>query len=511
MITGFINNYNKYSANPAILINKESFSYGHLMAIVQQIKVKIDQANPGSTKAQLIGVYTDYCVETYASLLSVLLSGSGFVPLNKKFPEDKLASIIGSSGIRTILCKRASCEELEKILKAAGLNDAIGIVINDAEVDAPYTHPVSTPEFNPNEIAYLLFTSGSTGVPKGIGITHSNFSSFLAGMTRYGRYDFNSLDRFLQIFELSFDVSIACTFIPWEIGACLVPVSTEGIVFIEALETIRDHEVTVVSMAPSAIAYMKQLRLLDEFNFPSVRYSFLTGEALPDSLAEAWHATAPASKIENAYGPTEVTVWSFMYSWNATLSKKEVINGLVPIGTPLEEVEYSIVDQNLKPVADGTLGELLLYGNQVAPGYWKNEQKTSSTFVVNEHISKPGKWYRTGDVVVKNNLGQVVYINRMDNQVQINGFRVELGEIEFRIREHTKNDSAVVLAIQNENETIQLAAFVENLKVEVLALKEHLATVLPSYMVPRKIYSIPSMPLNNSGKIDRKKLLDLHK
>lgn len=502
MISGFISNFLKFPEKSAIIIEGKTYSYRQLMKIAVGISRKIKSGS--SKNEKLIGIYTDNSVYTYASIIAVLLSGSGFVPINKKFPADKLRNIISSSGIRTVLSNAGSADELK--LAAAGSN--IEILANDlAAEDSSAILPEELRVSRQSETAYVLFTSGSTGIPKGIGITHDNFRAFLDAMTKSGNYDFSSSDSFLQIFELSFDVSIACTFIAWEVGAALVPVPTEGIVFIRALEIIKEHSVTVVSMAPSALAYMKQLRLLDEFSFPQVRYTFLTGEALPYNLAQAWKETAPVSIIENAYGPTEVTVWSAMYRLNDN-TPNEVMNGLVPIGKMLPGLTYSVCDEHLKPVKKGAFGEMLLYGRQVAAGYWNDPAKTSASFIKYREAEFPGNWYKTGDIVVENEYDNVMYVNRKDNQVQINGFRVELGEIEFRIKEYTKKDAAVVLPFETNN-TLILLAFIENLS-DPGDLKKHLAATLPSYMIPKKFYSINVMPLNNSGKIDRKKLLELH-
>lgn len=503
MLRGFLNNARDFPDHPAIIMKNEVYTYSELLNLAYRISIQLTSSD--TDDENLIGVYTDNSIYTYASIIAILFKGCGFVPINKKFPQDKLTNIIKSSGIKRLLCNSSSISDLQSLAKET----EVELIVNDQHNQA---YPVDLDNYKTREessIAYILFTSGSTGIPKGIGITHSNFSAFIRAMNHSGLYDFKCSDRILQIFELSFDVSIACIFIAWEAGACLVPVPTEELVFIKALEIIKEHQVTVISMAPSALAYMKQLKLLEEFNFPHVRYTFFTGEALPYNLAVAWKKVAENSIIENAYGPTEVTVWSSMYRFNDQTSE-EVINGLAPIGKVLPGLKYNISDDQLNPVKRGNFGELLLYGSQVANGYWQNTSKTTSVFIKMNPGQFPGYWYRTGDIVVENEKGNIVYINRKDNQVQINGFRVELGEIEFRIREYIKKDAVVVLPYENKNNTLTLIAFIECLGDEVKDLKHHLISTLPSYMVPKKFYSVDTMPLNNSGKIDRKILLKIH-
>src|SRR3954470_17241270 len=254
MLEGFISNVLKSPGNPAIIIENQTYTYADLMNIAYEISKEIKKN--GGEGATLIGVYTDHGVYTYASIIAVLLNGSGFVPINKKFPKDKLQNIVKSSAIPFVLCNKASVKELEDIQSENGLK----IIVNDQLPKGKTIFTEKELKITPaSDIAYILFTSGSTGIPKGIGITYSNFTAFITAMNHSKLYDFRASDRVLQIFELSFDVSIACTFIAWEAGACLVPTPTDGIVFIRALEIIKEYDVTVVSMAPSALAYMKQL------------------------------------------------------------------------------------------------------------------------------------------------------------------------------------------------------------------------------------------------------------
>jgi acyl-coenzyme A synthetase/AMP-(fatty) acid ligase len=233
---------------------------------------------------------------------------------------------------------------------------------------------------------------------------------------------------------------------------------------------------------------------------PDVHTTLFTGEALQYAVSEDWKKCAPHSVVENAYGPTETTVWCLFYKLDAD-SGDQLINGLCPIGDVLDGLHCRIVDEQGKDVPDESRGELWVGGEQIFHGYSNNPDKTKEVLFTDQ---KGMRWYKTGDIVVRNKQGNIVYVNRKDNQVQVNGYRVELGEVEFAIRKTSGTDGAVVIAVERNNVT-ELIAFVEG-KFDSQKLTAQLAEQLPAYMIPREINSVAALPVNSSGKIDKQKL-----
>ena len=420
------------------------------------------------------------------------MAGFSYVPLNHKFPIERLKKITSDSHLDAILCESKSID-----------------AIRNWELQIPllsYQEVASNVTTDSNQImhghhAYTLFTSGSTGIPKGIPIDHSHLIALMDDLVV--RYPLTSKDKVLQAFELSFDVSIACILMAWTQGAQLVVADLNGITAINAFKAIYDHQVNIVTLPPSALHYLKRLKMLT-MPLPWVEKTIFTGEALSLNVANEWKGCAIHSTIDNAYGPTEGTVWSLIYRLDKD-TESQIINGLCPIGQPLKNISMRIVNEEGIEVAPGERGELWIGGNQIFHGYVLLPEKT------NEVVWKDNEgcyWYKTGDIVLQNEYQQVVYINRKDNQVQVNGFRVELGEIEHHLRKIIASEAAIVLAVEKEG-VMELFAFVQGdwKQEELLA---SMREKVPGYMIPRKIFVLEQLPVNTSGKIDKTLLKEIY-
>src|SRR5262249_24212385 len=243
--------------------------------------------------------------------------------------------------------------------------------------------------------AYLLFTSGSTGAPKGVLIRHDNAVAYIGNVL--DRYRPSPEDRFTQLFDFSFDLSVHDMFLCWSAGACLYcppPTALAGL-----RDFVREHELTFWFSVPSTAAYMSRMKMLRAGAFPSLRMSLFCGEAMPASLASAWRTAAPNSVIENLYGPTEATVAFTVYRLSDGDFGARDDQPIVPIGLPLPGQYAAVIDADGGVVPDGQPGELCLGGSQVADGYWRMPEVTATRFrsPVGLPDDAPCRWYRTGD------------------------------------------------------------------------------------------------------------------
>jgi amino acid adenylation domain-containing protein len=355
---------------------------------------------------------------------------------------------------------------------------------------------------DPNAIAYLLFTSGSTGIPKGVMVAHRNVLHFLDVMVV--RYAVTERDRFSQLFDLTFDLSAFDMFLAWERGACVcAPTPKQKMV---PSSYVADAGLTIWFSVPSTAVLLQRLGKLKPDLYPGLRLALFCGEALPVDVMEAFRNAAPNAVLENIYGPTEVTIACTAYRWDATRSPGESELGLVPIGDAYPGMQAIVADSSLQEVADGESGELLMSGPQVALGYWKDPDKTASVFVV-----PPGRdavFYRTGDRVRRAKAGApLVYLGRIDNQIKIQGYRVELEEVESALRD--ASGAGVAIAVgwpPNPGGADGIVAFLGADAADCDAIRNRLKERLPPYMVPRDIRLVTEFPLNANGKVDRKAL-----
>lgn len=360
-----------------------------------------------------------------------------------------------------------------------------------------------SPTVEPGAIAYLLFTSGSTGEPKGVPISNSNVRSYVDYTC--DRYEVSEQDRFSQEFDMTFDLSVHDMFVCWERGACLYTVPATATML--PAKFIRDHELTMWFSVPSVAGVLARTRLLQPRAFPSLRYSLFCGEPLAAKYAQLWQEAAPQSVVENLYGPTEATVAVSQYRWESAKSPEECPNGIVPIGWIFHGQHCCVLDAERVPVSPGEFGELCLGGSQVTSGYWNNQQNTQEHFI---RLPNGGGavWYRTGDVVRQREDGCLVYLGRVDHQVKIRGYRVELQEIEGVLRKHCQTEQVVAIPWPTANGTADgLVAFVSGVaNLDSDHVLESCRLTLPDYLIPKRIHVLEEMPCNANGKIDRLKL-----
>lgn len=509
----------RFPGSPAVRVEGQTLSYNELWVIACRIAATI-QANPEFTKVPLTAVFAYRSVTAFAAVLAALLAGNGYVPLNRTFPVERTHVMFKRSDCRSIIVDTGSLPQLSKLLN--GEPEPLLVVLPDeSDVEAYrerwprhtflglrdlksaelWAQPVATPD----SIAYLLFTSGSTGIPKGIMVSHQNVTSFLDYMV--DRYEITDQDRLSQMFDMTFDLSVFDMFAAWERGACVCCPSQKNL--IKPDKFIRDTKLTVWFSVPSTVAFMKQFGALKPGRYPSLRLSLFCGEPLPVSSVTPWLEAAPNSTLENLYGPTELTISCTVYRWDPFRSKGESELGIVPIGYPHPGMNVLVVDKNLNEVGPGEEGELLMTGPQMSLGYWKDPEKTASSFLI-----PPGRqetYYRTGDRVRRPiGDGSLTHLGRADFQVKVLGHRVELGEIESVVRKHSGLDGVIALGWPVTPSGFGgIEVFLEGEVKEKDLLCNAVASALPEFMVPRRFHYMRRLPRNVNDKFDRKALLKL--
>jgi D-alanine--poly(phosphoribitol) ligase subunit 1 len=484
-------NFNRYKDRNAFFIGERFFTYGELDKVVRAIGNIIQSHVPG--RQNQIGVITGDDLETYASILAIWFTRNIFVPLNPRNPVSRNLEIIKQAEIHTIL---TSGSYMDHPLKTRDTQ-----IIGTKDPNLKSYLPVPDKGTH-KDILYLLFTSGSTGIPKGVPISHENLDSFINAFISYG-YKFTPDDRFLQIYDLSFDASFHCYTVPLVTGSCIFTVPQDEIKYLYALKLMKNHELTFVKMPPSTLAYLKPY--FKSIRLEKLKYCLFGGEALDWTLVSSWSDCVPNTRIQNVYGPTEATINCLIYDWDKNRQDKQY-NGIVSIGRPFGGNKALVADAHHNKIEQGQMGELYVGGSQITPGYWKNPAKNKKSFIEIEYNHKKGRFYRTGDLAIIDQDGDFLFCGRIDEQVQIDGFRVELGEIEHHARKFRKGGNVAVIAVPGKQQTMEIHLFIETISLKKDELKKYLESKLPVYMQPVKIHTIKEFPKSTGGKVNKKEL-----
>jgi amino acid adenylation domain-containing protein len=519
LASGFLRASREFPLRPALEVDGQTLTYVELEGIAASFAATLTKHLPFAEPA-LTAVFGYRSVTAFAGVLAALFRGHGYVPLNRTFPPERTRLMLQRAGCKAIIVDTASQQQLELILP--GIEEKLVLLLPHAEdvdslaarwpqhvflkgSDLEPSSPWSDPKVSMDAIAYLLFTSGSTGTPKGVMVSHRNVLHYVNYVTR--RYAISEFDRVSQTFDMTFDLSAHDMFVAWERGACVCCLGKKEM--IKPGRFIKEAQLSIWFSVPSTAVFMKRFGELKPGLYPELRLSLFCGEALPVDLARAWSDAAPNSVIENLYGPTELTIACTAYRLDGAQSSVECEQGLVPIGVPFDGMEAMIVHEDLTEVDPGDEGELLMSGPQLSLGYWQDEERTARAF-----LAPPGKtqnYYRTGDRVRRPLPGKpIVYLGRVDNQIQILGHRVELGEIEAVVRKISGVDGVVALGWPVTSSGADgIEVFLQTDRVDVKILQEKLKSALPTYMAPRSIRLLPRFPLNANGKFDRGALINI--
>jgi amino acid adenylation domain-containing protein len=525
--SGFLASAERYPDRAALTVDGAEVTYRELHERAASIAATLEHAvaEHGITEEHaLTAVLGHRHATAFAGILGALFRGHGYVPLNPVFPTDRSATMLDRSGACAIVCDGGAHAQLEQVIEP--IERRLVIVLPDADdakarelaaawpqhviIGASGLRPAAewrAREVDPDAIAYLLFTSGSTGIPKGVMVAHRNVVAFLDCMLE--RYRPRPDDRFSHTFDLTFDLSVFDLFMAWWSGACVCCPTAQQKAFAGKYATAPSGPgsapITIWFSVPSTAVLMSKLRMLKEGAYPAMRWALFCGEALPAEVTAQFAKAAPNAVVENLYGPTELTIACTLYRWDAERSPGESELGVVPIGDPYPGMEVKIADEQLREVPVGEPGELLMTGPQLSLGYFRDPERTAAAFVV-----PPGEtriFYRTGDRVRRTPGGPLVYLGRVDNQIKIQGYRVELAEIESVLRDVAGCDVAIAIGWpKNASGADGIVGFVGADEGDADKIKKRAAERLPSYMQPREIRFVREWPLNSNGKVDRKAL-----
>lgn len=478
----------KYSYRNAFCINDIFYTYNEFKNYVSTYNSYIK--NVLSKDELLVGVITHNDIETYAILFALMYSGYGFVPLNPRNPVERNKSIIEQA-------------EIKHIFSSVNYKEYKTIDIKNIPVSE---NKITVPDIDDEKILCILFTSGSTGIPKGVPYTKRNIDSTLDAFFHLG-YNLNDEDKFLQMFEFSFDMSLLSYLPALCLGACVYTVPEDDIKYLAAYKVMDKYDLTFAAMVPSTLAFLRPY--FCDIKLEKVKYSLLGGEPFYVDIAKEWTECIPKAQVVNISGPTETTMACMGYNLSRDFSENKSLNDVLAFGKPWKNTIAIVVDENNIEVPIGVDGELCFAGDNVMKGYWKMPEVNKNVFFKKSINGKEIVFYKTGDMAKLDEEGDFYSCGRKDFQYKIQGYKVEIGEIEKHVRDFTKLINVAVVVYQNNSSMLEIHLYIEKYKGDKVEIIEYLKKKVPSYMIPSGITVLTAFPVNMNGKVDRKKLIGM--
>lgn len=497
---------------PAVICHPHSLSYGQLAERAARLAGRL-RLSPhfgrSNGRPPRVGILASRCVDACVALLGASWAGATYVPIGLKQPEERIKALLQQCELAAIvtddegarLISPSLLEVCPPLIIHAGPTplDQVSArceIVNLATL--PVVVAAAPAAMDPADTAYIIFTSGTTGVPKGVMITLGSARQYVQMITRH--LGLLASDRALETCELSFDFSVHNMFSTWEAGAALHILPATAVM--NAVKFARQSGLTVWNSVPSLAGMLRQLKALKPDSLDGIRVTVFGGEQLPESTVTSWQSAAPNSSIVNLYGPTEATVFCLEQTIGDPLPLTPGRH-VVAIGAPLPGNTAMVVDEDGKPVAAGTHGELVIAGAQLAEGYLNAAELTGQRFP----LLDGKRWYRTGDVAFRDASGKFHCLGRIDNQVKVLGYRVELEEIDAHLRIVSGSDLVGSVAWPLADGMARgIVSFVGVSGLSAEQVVEAMKTRVPPYMVPTRVIELEAMPLNSSGKVDRRAL-----
>lgn len=453
----------------------------------------------GVKKGDRVGILIEKDIYAAYAVYGVLKAGGVLVALDPNQPGEKLDDIITDCGIEILLSVPSLQRKIDQI--DTGQLLVLGSVQDQSwdEVFSGSSDARLSLDIQPTDLAYILYTSGSTGEPKGIVHTHASGMAYARQSALL--YQVTERDVIGNVAALHFDQSTFGYFSAIYAGCTTYVFGNSELVMLASFcEAVRRHDISILYTVPSL--FISLLRGDFDIDFPSVRWIKYGGESFPPSKVNELMQRAPRAQISNVYGPAEVNQCTYY-----TIDKPVNPDLEVPIGKVWDHTDYLIVNEKDQPVAQGEQGEFLVHSNTMMNGYWHNDELNERSFYKTTRDGKDIRYYRTGDFVYQNAVNELVFVGRMDRQVKISGYRIELEVVEQVLIRCEEVKDAAVFTIKSNGMRELCAAIVP--QTEVLnsgELRKKLLKLLPKQSVPKHLFQVPSMPHSDNGKVHYRKL-----
>ncbi|MBJ7417301.1 MAG: amino acid adenylation domain-containing protein, partial [Niveispirillum sp.] len=479
----------------ALVFDDQCVTYRQLMRRVDRVARTLRHLGVGPEV--LVALCVERSAEMVIGLLGIMKAGGAYVPLDPTQPAERLSLILEDACPSVMLTLNASTRIVPPAAtRVIALNALPHALPDDPALSASWPGPAG-----PGNTAYVIYTSGSTGRPKGVRVGHRGLVNLLVGIGR--DTGFTSSDRLLAITTIGFDIAALEIFLPLITGACVVIAPRQAVVSGSDMQTLlQEQAINWLQGTPATF----RLLLDTGWSPPPGVTALCGGEALPVDMARG--LVQRGVRLWNVYGPTETTIWSTARQVNAT--SQTPTEGVEPIGGALANTSLYVIDSTRQLAPLGVAGELCIGGDGLALGYLRRPNLTADHYIPDPFsVTGGARLYRTGDLVRQTAAGTFQFLGRTDYQVKIRGYRIELGEVEAALREHPAVKDCVVLAREDRSGDKRLAAYLvvhDGAASDVPTLRAYLSTKLPDYMVPNAFVTLAGLPLNPTGKIDRRAL-----